>query len=144
MPFFVEAGTYVREITSPDGETAEVTLRRLNAGDQAAIQDALRMSMDDENSDASPSIGTMRVLTVRRALLDWTIPGSKPTPETISMLEPEVFEQIYSHCEIGTPPTPEQKESASSNGEAPKATAATAEDVAPPKPRKAAQPSVAS
>lgn len=61
------------------------------------------MSMDEENTDASMYLGTMRRLTVEKSLIDWTIPGPKPSPEAISQLEPKVFEQIYGHCEIGTP-----------------------------------------
>lgn len=107
MPFFITTEPYKREITAPDGEKGECTLRRLNAGDQAAIQDTLRMSLS-EDADASLAIGTMRMLTVQRALIDWNWPGPKPSQESISQLEPEVFEQIYSFCEIGSPPTPSQ------------------------------------
>ena len=109
MSFFTKPEPYKREVEF-EGEKGEITLRRLNAGDQAAIQDTLRMSIS-EDSDASLAIGTMRMLTVQRALLDWDW-HPKPTPETIAQLEPDVFEQIYSFCEIGTPPT----ERASANG----------------------------
>jgi hypothetical protein len=104
MPFFISTEPYKRTVLSPDGEEGVVTLRRLNAGDQAAIQDTLRMSLS-EDADAALALGTMRMLTVQRALMDWSWPGAKPTPESIAQLEPEVFEQIYSFCEIGTPPT---------------------------------------
>jgi hypothetical protein len=103
MGFFIDQAPYEREIEAPSGEKGTVKLRRLNAGDQAAIQDTLRMSIN-EDADASMAIGTMRMLTVRRALVGWSWMPS-PTPETISQLEPEVFEQIYSYCEMGTPPT---------------------------------------
>jgi hypothetical protein len=118
MGFFISTDTYTRKIKSPDGDEGEVTLRRLNAGDQAAIQDTLRMSLE-EGADASLAIGTMRMLTVERALIKWDWEGPQPSPESISQLEPEVFEQIYSHVEIGTPPTPPK--SAPQDGEASKA-----------------------
>lgn len=118
--FFITAETYTKTVKGSGGEEGTVTLRRLNAGDQAAIQDTLRMSLD-EGSDASLAIGSMRMLSVERALIDWDWDGPKPSPEAISQLEPEVFEQIYSFVEIGTPPTPEQKESPSTDGETPKA-----------------------
>lgn len=148
MPFFISTESYTREVWSeapPDekkgtpgrGEKGTITLRRLNAGDQAEIQDRLRMSFED--NDARPAIGTMRMLTVQRALLDWDFPGPKPSPESIAQLEPEVFEQIYSHCEIGTPPTPPETEQAPENGSAPQAAEAP-----PPQPKKQARPSIAS
>jgi hypothetical protein len=85
------------------GDVATVTLRRLNAGDTVELQDRLKMSMEDDNQDASVYLGTMRRLTVQKAVLDWSIPGPKPSPEAIAQLEPHVFEQIYAHCSIGTP-----------------------------------------
>jgi len=105
VSFFIAVEPYKREITAPDGEKGEVTMRRLNAGDQAAIQDTLRMTLGDE-TETSLAMGTMRMLSVQRAVLDWSWPGPKPSSESISQLEPEVFEQIYSFVEIGTPPTP--------------------------------------
>ena len=92
------------EVTSPSGEKGKVMLRRLNAGDQAAIQDMLRMSVDE--GDTQLAMGSMRLLTVRRAVVSWDFgPCSE---ETIAQLEPDVFEQIFSAVEIGTPPTQEQ------------------------------------
>ena len=114
MPFFIRNEPYTRTIKTPEGEEGTVTLRRLNAGDQAAIQDTLRMSLS-EDADASLALGTMRMLTVQRAVIDWDWPGPKPSSESIAQLEPDVFEQIYSFCEIGTPPTQEEA-SASENG----------------------------
>lgn len=135
MPFFTNIETYVREVWSekpPDekkgtpgkGEKATVTLRRLNAGDQAAIQDTLRMGIG-EGADATPALGTMRMLTVQKSLVDWTLPGPKPSPEAISQLDPEVFDQIYAHCEIGTPPTDQQEKPSPQDGETPEATEPT-------------------
>ena len=119
MTWFTPTETYVREIWSEQapveaangdqaqpgrGDTAEVRLRHLNAGDMAELQDRLKMSMDDETNDAAVFLGTMRRLTVQKAVIDWTIPGPKPSPEAIAQLEPHVFEQIYAHCQIGSAP----------------------------------------
>jgi hypothetical protein len=111
MTWFTPTEKYVREVESPGGDKAEVTFRVLNAGDMAAIQDLMRMSFgDDDNHDAALLIGTMRQLTVQKAVVDWTIPGPKPTPESIAQLEPDVFDQLYGHAQIGAakeevPPT---------------------------------------
>jgi hypothetical protein len=121
MGFFIDTKTYEREVISPDGDKGQVTLRKLNAGDQAAIQDTLRMRLADDGADTSMLLGTMRMITVERAVVDWSWPGAKPSPEAISQLEPEVFEQIYSYVEIGSPPTESQ------NGSAPEETAASSE-----------------
>ena len=126
MGFFISAATYEKTVKTPDGEEGVVTLRRLNAGDQAAIQDTLRMSLS-EDADASLAIGTMRMLTVERALVKWDWPGPQPSPEAISQLEPEVFEQIFEAVEIGTPPTAEQTEQTPENGKAPQAETAKSE-----------------
>ena len=123
--FFISTELYEREVTAPDGSTGKVRLRRLNAGDQAAIQDTLRMAIGDE-ADAALKIGTMRMLTVSRALVDWDLPGPKPSPEAISQLEPDVFEQIYGFVEIGSPPTGTTSE----NGTAPEATEPSEEQTA--------------
>lgn len=140
MPFFIKTEPYTREVEAPDGEKGTVTLRRLNAGDQAAIQDTLRMSLS-EDADASLAIGTMRMLTVNRALLDWSWPGPKPSPEAVSQLEPEVFEQIYAFVEIGSPPTRSQDGvPQTADGQTPEPAEAEAKDEAetviePPSPR---------
>lgn len=121
MGFFITTETYDREVEGTNGEKGTVTLRRLNAGDQAAIQDTLRMSLSEE-ADASMALGTMRMLTVQRALIKWSWEGPQPSPEAIAQLEPEVFEQIYAYVEIGSPPTESTPGPTSANGEAPEAT----------------------
>lgn len=127
MPFFIDTTPYEREVEAPGGEKGTVKLRRLNAGDQAAIQDTLRMSLS-EDADASLAIGTMRMLTVQRALIDWSWPGPKPSQESIAQLEPEVFEQIFSWCEIGSPPTPPQDGSTPEEGQPQASTDGQAEE----------------
>lgn len=131
MSFFISTEPYEREIESPSGEKGTVKLRRLNAGDQAAIQDTLRMSLGDDGTDSSLALGTMRMLTVKRALIDWSWRPS-PTPELIAQLDPDVFEQIYSHVEMGVPPT-------STNG----ASASTSQDGETVTPKKTRQRSAA-
>jgi hypothetical protein len=94
MAFFVENTTTEHEITDPvTGEKASVTIRKLNAGDTAAIQDTIRMTLG-EKPDAEFKLGEFRLLMVERALVAWSLP--KPvTPMTIRALEPDVFEQIF-------------------------------------------------
>lgn len=100
--WFTSTEKYEREIESPNGAKATVVLRRLNAGDQAAIQDTMRLIVDTE--ETSLKLGTLRHLTVQKAVLDWDIPGPKPSPEAIAQLHPDVFEQIYAAVEFGSAP----------------------------------------
>lgn len=89
------------EVKPGQGNTAEVTYRPLNAGDHAAIQDVLRSTNQDEDRWAL-ELGSMRILAVEKAVVDWTIPGAKPTPESIRQLAPPVFDQIYAHVRLGS------------------------------------------
>lgn len=99
MSFFISNETYKRTITDPvSGEEAEVELRPLNAGDRAALEDTIRMEAGDSNPQVL--LGTMRRLTVERALVGWSLEVS-PTPETIKSLNPDVFEQIFEHVNMG-------------------------------------------
>lgn len=131
MSWFTSTDTYAVEVWSiaaperngdgtekpGEGETATVTMRPLNAGDQADIQDILRMEYSDDEGDDNRSqlaIGSMRRMSVEKACVDWNIPGPKPTPEAIRQLAPVVFEQIYAHVRLGNvhptlPPAPEKK-----------------------------------
>lgn len=64
-----------------------------------------------ENGDMRPEmkLGTMRMLSVTRAVVDWTIPGPKPNADTIAALHPSVFEQLWDAISFGTSgpdPTP--------------------------------------
>src|SRR5580765_3899864 len=104
------------------GDMATVTLRALNAGDQADIQDILRMEMGDDSERSQLALGSMRRMSVEKALIDWTIPGPKPTPESIRALAPEVFEQIYSYVRLGndhptSPPAETGQSGDSENGD---------------------------
>src|SRR5262245_763965 len=102
-------------------------MRALNAGDQADIQDILRMEM--ENADETRSqlaVGSMRRMSVERAVVDWSIPGPKPTPESIRSLSPEVFEQIYSYVRLGNlHPTSPQPDPSANGADAPSAAASS-------------------
>jgi hypothetical protein len=114
--WFVQPETYEREVHLYEGEgdakkvvaTEKVTLRPLNAGDRAEIDDAIRIEFadatDDEEAKVSPQvrIGTMKRLVVSRALVSWTL--ELPVSEaTLSQLQPDVFEQIFGHTSFGTP-----------------------------------------
>lgn len=102
MSWFVETETYKRDITDPlSGETSWVELRPLNSGDRAMLEDALRMQAEDASVDVK--LGTLRLLTVERAVTNWGLPLS-PTRSTIEALNPEVFEQIYNLCSFGVAP----------------------------------------
>jgi len=130
VSWFAPTQTYVEtiwEISPPDekkkepgkGATAEITLRPLNAGDQADIMDILRTEYGDEDK-SQLAIGSMRMLAVERAVIDWTIPGPKPSPESIRALSPPVFEQVYGAVRLGdVHPTLPQAVAGKSNGEGP-------------------------
>lgn len=104
MGWFTETSTYEKPVKSPEGEEATVTYRRLNAGDLAEIQDSLRVLED--SGDTTLAIGTMRQLTVQKAVVNWTIPGPKPSVEAIAQLDPKVFEQVYGGVELNTGENP--------------------------------------
>lgn len=91
MPFFVPAQTSSHEITSPDGETASIEIRQLNAGDVASIHDSIRLSTDAE---PEVKLGAFRFAMVEAALVSWSLPEDL-TPNTLRQLEPIVFDQIY-------------------------------------------------
>ncbi len=70
----------------------------------------MEMGEGDE-AKSSLALGTMRLLSVERAVVDWDIPNSKPTPEAIRALTPDVFTQIYEHIDLGDEsPTSEEPE----------------------------------
>lgn len=115
MPWFTPTQTYVKTIKDPESdETATVTLRPLNAQDRAAIEDTLQMHGDSEGQvTPQMKLGTMRMLTVTRATVDWSIPGPKPNETTIASLDPRVFEQLWDAVSFGTAtedPTQQEKE----------------------------------
>jgi hypothetical protein len=94
---FTPTETYEVTITDPDdGEEWQVTMRVLNAGDRAMLQDQLRVEMreDDDTEVARIPMGTMRLLTVDRAVVRWTLPTPKSTASIASLRE-ELFEQLF-------------------------------------------------
>lgn len=99
MPFFVDEQTYKREITDPTGEKSWVELRPLNAGDRAMLEDSVALS----EGDVSVKMGTMRLMTMERAIVNWGLSLS-PTRSTIEALHPEVFEQIFNYVSFGEIP----------------------------------------
>lgn len=116
MSWFTETATFEREIEEPiSGDKATVTLRALNAADYAVLQDTLRMEARDiegvEEVTPQMLLGTMKMLTVKRAVVKWSLP-IPATPQTIESLHPAVFEQIYQHVSFGgeEPLTPTQPE----------------------------------
>jgi len=118
-PELDESGKVTKE---PVGDKATVTMRALNAGDQADIQDILRMEMGDDSDRSQLALGSMRRMSVEKSLIDWSIPGPKPTPESIRQLSPEVFEQIYSYVKLGnvhpmSPPAEPEKNGTSAPAE---------------------------
>lgn len=126
MAWFVDAQNYSRTIRDPEsGEEAQVTLRPLNAGDRAMLEDTVQLQA--ESGDPQVLLGTMKRLTVERAVVDWTLPLAA-TPETLRSLHPDVFEQIFSFVSFGSVPAePEEEsdplESATESEEAPVAVA---------------------
>ena len=115
MAFFTRSATYKRTIKDPDtGDEATITLRPLNAGDRAELQDLTRMQMGDEGS-AELRLGQMQLITVSRAIVDWTL-DEPTTPEAVAMLHPDVFDDIYSHISWGSVPTEEPADASPLDG----------------------------
>lgn len=125
MAFFVKNLTYTRTIKDPEsGEEATVTLRPLNAGDRAELQDLTRMSGGDDGG-AELRLGAMQLVTLKRAIVDWTLP-EPTTAEAIAGLHPDVFDAIYEYVSWGAvPPEPEQPEKAENPTSAPSEPAET-------------------
>lgn len=109
MAFFISRDPVTHTITDPaTGETATVDIVPLNAGDQVAIQDSIRMQIGE---DASPEarIGSLKLLIVERALVGWSLDVA-PTRNTIERLNPEVFEQIFQLANASASPNPTKTE----------------------------------
>lgn len=71
----------------------------MNAGDQADLQDSISLQ---DGKEPSIKLGTMRRLTVEKAVQAWSFPQA-PTPHTIASLHPSVFEQIADEVRLGSP-----------------------------------------
>lgn len=98
MAFFTDLTPTEHTITDPDsGETATVKIRKLTAGDLAGIQDSIRLSMEGDNPTPEVQIGIFRMMIVEKSLVDWSL-DTPVSPNTIRMLNPLVFEQIFALC----------------------------------------------
>lgn len=109
MGWFTETATYDVPLEH-EGEKATVTLRPLDAGDRAELQDTMRMELAaEEGSDEGRitpemKMGSMRMLTVERAVVSWTLPGPGPTRASVRSLHPDVFEKIFESVQWGKRP----------------------------------------
>lgn len=103
--WFTSAALYTRRVKNEHGALATVTLRPLNSGDKSDLEDTVRM-IAAENGDLTPElkVGTMKRLTVERAVQSWTLPGPTPTAATIAALNPHIFEQIFALCTFSNEP----------------------------------------
>jgi hypothetical protein len=122
--WFVRAETYDRDIYDPDspvvkdahGEPVKddhdvivherqgkVTLRPLNSGDRTELEDNVRMEVGNEEATPQMLLGTMRRMTVERAIVGWTLEEDVNTM-TIRRLNPGVFEQIFAAITFGNVP----------------------------------------
>jgi hypothetical protein len=98
--------TYTREIEHGK-EKATVTMRPLDAGDRAELSE-IRLMLAEGGDEGILSAGRIKILTVAKAIVSWTIPSPnsepfEPTEQNIRTLEPDVFEQLFDHVSFGTP-----------------------------------------
>lgn len=108
--WFVERTTYDRKIVNRAGAESSVTMRPLNAGDQAEFNEIQLLSDGEGGGEGVVRPGRIKILTVERAVVSWTIPGPGPTAETIAQLDPFVFEQLFELASFGNPPEGEGSE----------------------------------
>jgi hypothetical protein len=109
--WFTSRETYEREIAHPDDPDAKIklTLRPLNAGDRAELQEMQIVGDDDgEGGHGTVSIARQQVHAVQLALVAWSLPEAL-SPDTIAQLEPKVFDRIYEHVSFGNPKTEQAK-----------------------------------
>lgn len=114
MGVIVSRETYTRKVRDPEEEGVEyeVTLRLLNAGDRAEI-DALAFevggtSETDARGSARHSVTAVKIKTVSKALVGWTVPDPpRPTPEIVAQLHPDFLDAIFAHVGFGTRPPEE-------------------------------------
>lgn len=104
MDWFVSRETYDREVAHPDDENEKitVTLRPLNAGDRAELQEMRIGAGDDGEGEGRVSLARQQVHAVQLALVAWSLPQAV-SPETIAQLDPRVFDGIYKHVSFGNP-----------------------------------------
>lgn len=95
---FVQNETYEFELVDArDDEKWTVTMRVLNAGDRAALQDETVIEEDASGEDrARVPMGRLRMLAVQRALVSWTLP-LPVSAEAIHCLQDDLFDQLYAN-----------------------------------------------
>jgi hypothetical protein len=93
------------------GEEAEVTMRVLNSGDKAEVEDTQGVIMSEDGESATPDMrmGAMKHLIVNRAVVNWTLPVPPPTPALIASLPSGIFDQIFALTTFGAPPEQPKK-----------------------------------
>lgn len=102
---FVQTETYRRDLHAPirkpgdppDEVVGWVELRPLNAGDRAEFNEIKLQA-----SGGQYSIGLIQLLMVERAVEAWSF-ETPPTLDTIRMLDPDIFDQIFEHVSLGNP-----------------------------------------
>jgi hypothetical protein len=106
--FFVANTPYTRTIRDPESDaTAEATMRPLNAGDQADLEDTIAMGADGESVDVK--IGLWKLLSIEKALISWTLP-QEPSASSIRALHPAVVDQLATLVTFGAVPPEDEEE----------------------------------
>lgn len=97
---------YTRKVWNEAGEEAEVTLRLLNAGDKAEVEDQQQVRVDADEETVTPEMrmGSMKHLIVNRALVSWTLPLPPPTEAIVASLDDGIFQQLFALASFGQPP----------------------------------------
>lgn len=100
---FVQNEIYEVELVDPrDDEKWTATMRVLNAGDRAALQDETVIEEDSSGEDrARVPMGRLRMLAVERALVSWTLP-LPVSSEAIHCLHEDLFDQLYKNVRTST------------------------------------------
>lgn len=117
---FVSTDTYRADIYRPmkrpgdpvDDVVGWVELRPLNAGDRAEFNE-LKIASD---GDAGIDVGLIQLLMVDRALVSWSFERTKSV-ETIRVLDPDVFDQIWGHVSMGNPTLADAVDDLKADGE---------------------------
>lgn len=106
--WFTRRDTYDRTIEHPDDSEAKitVTLRPLNAGDRAELQEMQIVDDGEGGGEGKVSLARQQVRAMQLALVAWSLPEAL-SPDTIAQLEPKVFDAIYKHVSFGNPKTDE-------------------------------------
>jgi hypothetical protein len=130
---FVSTDTYKRDLYRPirkpgdpiDEVIGWVELRALNAGDRAEFNE-LKLTQE---GDGAMRVGLIQLLMVDRAVVAWSFAKSK-TLETIGVLDPDVFDQMWEHVSLGNPTLADELEDLAS-ADPPQAGGSDSPDVEP-------------